>query len=106
MRLILAIVGFSTFIAIFTTAVQLFLDYRRDLDRVHRELAYVEVVSLRPLSTNLWNLAEENVQQQLDSLVNHPGIDYAAIKVKDRIAWASGTEPKGAAIMAEYPLVH
>ena len=41
-RLILAIVGFSTFIAIFATAVQLFLDYRRDVDRVHGDLAYVE----------------------------------------------------------------
>ncbi len=104
--MILGIVGFSSFIAIFSTAVQLFLDYRRDLDRVQSEFAYVQVVSLQPLSTNLWNMAEENVQQQLDSLANHPGIDYAAIRVKDRIAWTSGTEPKGAAVMAEYPLVH
>jgi PAS domain S-box-containing protein len=105
-RLILGIVGFSTFIAIFTSAVQLFLDYRRDVDRVHSDLAYVEVVSLRPLSTNLWNLEEENVQQQLDGLANHPGIDYAAIKLEGEIAWDSGTEPKGNVITAEYPLVY
>jgi signal transduction histidine kinase len=105
-RLIVAIIGFSTFIAIFTSAAQLFVDYRRNMDRGHGDLAYVEVVSLRPLATNLWDLAEENVQQQLDSLVNHPGIDYAAIRVKNKIAWDSGINPKGGIIAAEFPLVY
>ena len=89
-RLILAIIGFSSFIAVFTTAVQLFVDYRLGIDRIDRELANVKVVSLAPISKNLWDLANETIQLQLDGLVSHPEIDYAAIRVDGKITWRAG----------------
>ena len=58
-RLIVWIIGFSSFLAIFASAVQLFLDYRQDIDRVHRDLAHVQVVNLKPLAQSLWEVAEE-----------------------------------------------
>ena len=105
-RLIVAIVGFSSFIAIFTTAVQLFLDYRQSIERIDRDLAYVEAVNLAPLSKSLWDLAEETIQLQLDSLISHPEIEFVAILVDGKIAWRAGQEPDGDVIAVQYPLVH
>ncbi|MCZ6859896.1 MAG: PAS domain S-box protein [Alphaproteobacteria bacterium] len=105
-RLIVAIVGFSSFIAIFTTAVQLFVDYRQSIERIERDLAYVEAVNLAPLSKSLWDLAEETIQLQLDSLTSHPEIEYAAIRVDGRIVWRAGQKPDGDVIAVQYPLVH
>ena len=105
-RLILAIIGFSSFIAIFTTAVQLFVDYRQGISRIDRDLAYVEVVNLAPITRSLWNLADESIQLQLDGLVSHPEIDYAAIRTNGEITWHAGREPDGDAIEVQYPLVY
>lgn len=105
-RLIVAIVGFSSFIAIFTTAVQLFVDYRQSIERIDRDLVYVETVNLAPISKSLWDLAEETIQLQLDSLISHPEIEYAAIRVDGKIVWRAGQEPDGDVIAVQYPLVH
>ena len=105
-RLIFAIIGFSSFVAIFTTAVQLYVDYQRDIASIDRDLAYVEVVNLAPISKSLWDLADETINLQLDSLISHPEIDYAAIRVDGKIAWRAGHEPGGDVIAVRYPLVH
>jgi len=105
-RLIIAIVGFSSFIAIFTTAVQLFVDYRQSIDRIDRDLAYVKAVNLAPISKSLWDLAEETIQLQLDSLISHPEIEFVAIHVDGRIVWHAGQEPDGDVIAVQYPLVY
>ena len=104
-RLIVAIVGFSSFIAIFTTAVQLFVDYRQSIERIDRDLAHVAAVNLAPISKSLWDLAEETIQRQLDSLISHPEIEYAAIRADGKIAWRAGQEPDGDVIAVQYPLV-
>jgi len=103
-RLILGIIGFSSFIAIFTTAVQVFLDYQRDVDKIHNDLAYMESVSLPPIAKSMWELSEQSIVLQLDSLISHPGINHVAIQVDGKVTWSAGTVPAGDVIMSEHSL--
>ncbi len=104
LRLIVSIIAFSSLIAIFATAVQLFVDYRQGLKRIDSELTYAEVVTLAPISKSLWEFADETTQLQLDSLVSHPDVDYTEILVDGKTVWQAGREPEGDTVEAQYPL--
>ena len=86
------IIGFSTCLATLIAGLQLFHEFRKGVDRIHRELNYVKVANLSPITTSLWDLAEENVQLQREGLVNHPDIVYAAITINGNITAKAGVK--------------
>jgi hypothetical protein len=80
-RLIVALVLFSSFITALTTAIQLFIDYRRDLESIESAFALVETSYLESLTHSLWVVDAELIETQLAGLLRLPDVEYAAIRV-------------------------
>jgi len=104
-RLIIWIIGFSSFVAVFTTGIQLYVDYRDGIDQIDRELSYIEFVNLPPITKSLWVLAQDEVQLNLDSLVKRPEIHYVVINVDGIPAFSAGQRPTGDVLSSTYELV-
>jgi PAS domain S-box-containing protein len=104
-RLIIWIIGFSSFVAVFTTATQLYIDYRDDIDHIDREFSYIEFVNLPPITESLWILSDDVVQLQIDSLVKRPEIHFVSIEVDDTLSFSAGDRPIGDVLSSTYDLI-
>ncbi len=105
-RLLIAIVLFSTLITIFTSAVQLYIDFNDDLEQIKDQFHQMENVSLRSLAANVWNYSDEMVMVQLKALVELPAIEYLEIVEDGKTTWKYGAIPQENVITKEFPLVH
>ncbi len=105
-RLLVSIILFSAFITIFTTAVQLYFDYRVDVDQIHSEIQQIETAHLSPLSESIWGFDQAQTQSQLDGLVQLPGIEHLVVVVENEKRWEAGLPSSSNVIAAEFPLVH
>ena len=105
-RLLTALILFSSFITIFTSAIQLYVDYQDDLDRIHEQLYQIEQFHLKPLSESVWALNEEMIKSQIHALVNLPSIEQLAIFINGKSTWSEGPNPEDQNLIRELPLVH
>ncbi len=105
-RLLIAIITLSSIAALFVSGLQLYLDYESGIERIRRDLDYVKLVSLTPLTWSIWDWDEEAIEAQMQALVNHPTIDYAQIKALKNTPTEFGSKIPGRSIMATYPLAH
>lgn len=86
-QLILYIVLFSSFITIFTTAVQLYRDYNTDLNLIHSELQQIHGVHLDSLSSALWAANRELLQTSIDGILKIRDMQYVEIRDDEQV-WA------------------
>ncbi|MCL2789793.1 MAG: ATP-binding protein [Desulfobulbus sp.] len=104
-RLTFQVILFSSMIACLATALQLYLDYRRDIDRIYTFFNVIEESSLRPLEESVWTLDELQVNLQLEGLIKREDIVQAAVKMDGQTVWSRG-EPSDTSITHVYPLRH
>jgi PAS domain S-box-containing protein len=105
-RLTFLVILFSTMVACVATALQLYLDYRRDLRGIHDFFAVIEATSLRPLEESVWILDELQVNLQLEGLIKREDVVYAAVEMDGQIAWSRGTPSRDNSISHVYSLRH
>ena len=103
-RLIVALVLFSSFITALTTAIQLFIDYRRDLESIESAFALVETSYLESLTHSLWVVDAELIETQLAGLLRLPDVEYAAIRVDGEAKWSVGQRRSENVLAAEFPI--
>ncbi len=89
-RLILSIVGFSIVVTLLSTAIQLYIDYRSELNVIQSRLNEVETNRLSNLTYNIWVLDDEQIRIFLKGLVNSPYVEYASITDENKIRWVEG----------------
>jgi len=89
-RLTFQVILFSTLVAVFSTAFQLYLDYRRDVQGIYAFFTSIEETSLRPMEASVWILDELQVHLQLEGLINREDIVYAAVEMDGQVAWSRG----------------
>jgi len=89
-RLILSIVGFSFFVTLLSTAIQLYIDYQDNLDQIEKSFQDIERTRLANLTHNVWVLDEEQISLHLQSLVNTDNIEFVSISDKGEARWQSG----------------
>ncbi|MCG8491100.1 MAG: PAS domain S-box protein, partial [Sneathiellales bacterium] len=89
-RLILSIVGFSFFVTLLSTAIQLYIDYQDNLDQIEKSFKDIERTRLANLTHNVWVLDEEQISLHLQSLVNTDNIEFVSISDKGETRWHSG----------------
>ncbi|WP_108652621.1 ATP-binding protein [Dongshaea marina] len=70
----------STFLALLITIIQLFWDYRKDVEVIEDGIAQIEASFLQPIAASLWNLDEEQVQMQIEGIMNLPNMQYVMVK--------------------------
>lgn len=105
-RLVLATVIFGTLIALITTTIQLYIDYRRELGQIDRTFSQLTHTHLPTVARALWATNRPELQIALDGLVRLPDVQYAAV-YEQRSLWAEAGEHKQNAIQSrDYPLTY
>ncbi len=106
-RLTVLVICFSSMVAVVATAIQLYLDYRRDLQGLYAFFTAIEATSLRPIEESVWVLDDLQVNLQLEGLIKREGIVHAAVEMNGEVTWQKGDPAAGKSIIARtYPLLH
>jgi len=101
-KLILAIVITSSSLAFVITGVQLYVDFRNDLENVSKKLSDIERGYSNSITESVWVLNDEQVARQLKGLVAIPGIYSAVIKVDGDVRWQENILTEGDAYPKHY----
>ena len=80
-RLLGLILLFSSVITLVSTGLQLYFDYRRDVEGIERQLDQLEQSYLHSLAGSLWNLDVTELRLQLEGMIRLPGMQ--AIEVDE-----------------------
>lgn len=110
-RLLIYILLFSVLVTLASTAVQLALEYRRDMTAIETRLEEVRSTALGSLAGSLWRLDGVQLRLQLEGLLHLP--DMRALEVRETytglsapLVVAVGHRGTGAVIAREYPIIH
>lgn len=107
LRLLTAILIYSSLITLFATGFQLWSDYRYERSAIDERLIQIENSSLRGLSNSLWEINPAQVQVQLDGLLQLPDVRYLEITTPYGEAFFAGSRPTtGKLLQHNYPLTH
>lgn len=103
-RLVAATVAFSTLVALVATAVQLYMDYRRDLGDIEATFQQVNQTYLPTIANALWATSRHQIQIALDGLVQLPDVHYVEVS-EGEVVWGQAGRRKTESIKSrEYPL--
>ncbi|ABA89536.1 diguanylate cyclase [Syntrophotalea carbinolica DSM 2380] len=105
-RLLIAIILFSSVITLFTSAIQLYIDFNDDLEHIHIQFDQIEKLHLKPLAENVWSFYDEMIMVQLQAWVELPAIEYLEVSVENHRGWKAGTIPHGKTIEKSFKLIH
>ncbi|NJO36947.1 MAG: hypothetical protein HC871_04095 [Rhizobiales bacterium] len=96
----------STAITIVMTSIQLWFDYRINLDAMHKALAQVKVSYVSSLTASLWTYDHTLVASQLEGITNLTEIEWAEIVSEDGARWTSGESSSTYTLEEVIPLIH
>ncbi|HEX7971714.1 MAG TPA: EAL domain-containing protein [Thiobacillus sp.] len=105
-RLIVAMILFSASITLVATAIQLYQEYRNDLDDVETQFQQIGDVHLPTLTQSLWATNDKEIQLQLDGMLRMPNIVYAAVDETGRLHTQAGQRDTAHVIERRYALRH
>ena len=105
-KLIVAIVLFSSLITLFTTIIQLYLDYRQDVASIHQSIDNIRTSRLDTLVRSLWVYDEVQIQMQLDGLIRLQDMEYMEVVDQEKKSWSAGKKVSKRRIVEELPLVY
>ncbi|OOV88001.1 sensor histidine kinase [Oceanospirillum linum] len=106
-RLLAAILIYSSLITLFATGFQLWSDYRYERSDIDKRLYQIETSSIRSLSNSLWEINPAQVQIQLDGLLQLPDVRYLEITTPYGEAFFAGSKPEsGQLLQHNYTLTH
>jgi len=103
-RLILALVLFSSLITIGTTAVQLYFDYRTDLEKIDAANQQIQSSYLKTLTNSIWAFDNEQINTQLTGMLELPDMEYVAVSVDGEVRWSKGNRVSDATLTREFPI--
>jgi len=78
-RLIAYMILFSASITLITTGLQLYNEYKRDLNSIESLFEQVEKVHLRSFTHSLWATNYSELRVQMEGLVTLPNVIYASV---------------------------
>lgn len=105
-RLTFQVIFFSTMIALVSTALQLYLDYRQELLGIQKFFASIAETSIRPLEESVWILDDLQVNLQIEGLTKRQDIVYAAVEMDTQVVWSKGTPVVKNSISHTFPLLY
>ena len=105
-RLTFLVILFSTMVALLSTALQLYLDYRRDIQGIYTFFASIQETSIRPLEESVWILDDFQIDLQLEGLIKRENVVFAAVEMDGQIAWTKGERTGNNSISHVFPLHH
>ncbi|MCG8435733.1 MAG: EAL domain-containing protein [Gammaproteobacteria bacterium] len=80
LRVLTAILIFSSVFTLVATAFQLYLEYRKDVGAIEQRLHNIEAGYANSLAASLWNLDERQISEQIKGIHQLPDIDYVEVE--------------------------
>ncbi|TPQ34863.1 hybrid sensor histidine kinase/response regulator [Bradyrhizobium guangdongense] len=109
-RLLAAVLLFSSVVTLTLTALQLYLDYDREVSAIETRLDEIGRSYLGSLGESLWNLDQNQIRLQLNGILRLPDIRSVEVReIADRpnpIRIEVGETTTRAAIERDYPLTY
>jgi PAS domain S-box-containing protein len=105
-RLTLGIILFSTLVAIITTSIQLYFDYRFDVAGIQRRFDEIRHAEVPFLVNSVWVLDPIQIQTQLDGLARLQDIESLIVSIDGQPRWSSGTATSTSRLTTNIPLVY
>jgi PAS domain S-box-containing protein len=111
LRLLALILLFSSAVTLVATAVQLYFDYRLDVDAIERRMDEIQASNLGSLAASLWSLDLPQLKLQLEGIQRLPDMQALELReiagaARQPVLVAVGKRAEGAAIAREFPLVY
>ncbi len=103
-RLILALVLFSSLITAMTTAIQLFVEYRRGVSSIERGFSLVETGYLDGLTNSMWSFDDAQITILLSGMVKLPDMEFVSIRVDGVEKWSVGQRTSKNVLSADFPM--
>ncbi|MCS3758779.1 ATP-binding protein [Bradyrhizobium centrosematis] len=107
-RLLAAVLLFSSLVTLTLTALQLYLDYDREVALIEMRLDEIGRSTTGSLGESLWNLDQNQLKLQLDGILRLPDIRAAEVReIADRpdpIRLAVGEPSTRSVVTRDYPL--
>lgn len=109
-RLLGWILLFSSVITLLATALQLYLDYQRDISAIDQRLTEIERSAADSIAGSLWNLDAAQLNLQLNGLMRLPDMQYVQVieqtadSANPMRVTAGRSGPGG--VLRDIPLVH
>ena len=86
-RLMIRVLFFSGAVTLALTLIQLYVDYRRDVQEIDLRMAEIDSVYSRSLGDGLWRLDSRQLRFQVEGVLHLPDISYVELReLTDRIA--------------------
>ncbi|MGD8560627.1 MAG: PAS domain S-box protein [Gammaproteobacteria bacterium] len=105
-RLIFYVILVSFLITLIITAIQLYMDYTRELDIIKGGLDQVEEVHVEALTFSLWAVDIKNLKTQLNGILRLPDMEYLEITEQGKLWASAGKHESKNYIEKVYPLVY
>ena len=105
-RFIFYIILFSSTVTIFSTGVQLYYEYCRDLQNIDTNSQVIEKSYLKSITEGLWSFNERILLVQLQGLLDLPDMRNVEIRKNDTVEMSVGETQKTKSIQYQFPLVY
>ncbi|MDF1614166.1 response regulator [Desulfurivibrio dismutans] len=105
-RFIIFILLFSSVVTLLGTAVQLYFEYRRDLQSIDANISQIETGYLQSLSEGLWSFNERMINVQMLGILDLPDIRYLAIHRQGEPSLFVGEPVAEQHLSYEFPLTY
>lgn len=111
LRLLAAIVLFSSLITLILTVLQLYFDYRGEIQDIQERFSEIERSYLSSLGGSLWSLDTDQIQRQIEGIKRLPDMQYLEVReisrsLKRRAMVSVGERGVGPVLSREYPIVY
>ncbi len=105
-RVIFYILLFSSFITLFATALQLYLEYSRDVREIDDRMAQIEQSYLNSIALSLWIMDYEQLRLQLEGIQALPDMQYLEVESDGETLLTVGQKPATTEHQRSYRLTH
>jgi two-component system cell cycle sensor histidine kinase/response regulator CckA len=103
-RLLFHIILFSSVITCLGTCLQLYVEYSKDIDFIHKSKDQIETSSVPSLTTTLWVSDYELLRKQLEDILKLPDMQYLKIELNGEIIASVGTPQSKNIILHTFPM--
>jgi len=105
-KLVWWFIAISTTVALFSTGVQLYFDYRHEVNSIRSYLSSLNETYIPSIAKNTWLMDDNQLNTLLEGITNRADISYADISIDNTVHWSSGIKNGGDRFYAEMPITY
>ncbi len=104
-QILFVVLIISSFVTLFVTGVQLFLEYQEEMSSIQKTVSLIEKTQLGGISQAMWDLNTNLLQIQSEALLNHHAVRRVEIHEKSNIFMSVGENITPLDLKMEFPLI-